>query len=313
MTGATVARLLARALDADERVIVLGPGLDGPTGDARAAGLVAAYGTHRVRSTPPGAAAALCGVAAGAAAAGLRPVVLLPDLAALAAALGQLSRAAATHRAGHGQPVAQGQPVPMVVLVAQVAPGVSDLAGLPGLLAGLAGCSVALPSGERDLVALLPSALRAPGPVVVLEPAGADDTEPTPTELPSEPLGTARCRRAGSDVTVVALGRLVGPALAAAERLGARGIELEVIDPRTLAPLDLGCLAASVARTGRLVVADDGAGGAEVVARVEEAAFYELDAPIVRVTPFLTAPPGGAATDPAAVAAIETAVARVRR
>lgn len=307
MTGATVARLLARALDADERVIVLGPGLDGPTGDARAAGLVAAYGTHRVRSTPPGAAAALCGVAAGAAAAGLRPVVLLPDLAALAAALGQLSRAAATHRAGHEQPV------PMVVLVAQVAPGVSDLAGLPGLLAGLAGCSVALPSGERDLVALLPSALRAPGPVVVLEPAGADDTEPTPTELPSEPLGTARCRRAGSDVTVVALGRLVGPALAAAERLGARGIELEVIDPRTLAPLDLGCLAASVARTGRLVVADDGAGGAEVVARVEEAAFYDLDAPIVRVTPLLTAPPGGAATDPAAVAAIETAVARVRR
>lgn len=307
MIEAVVARLLSRALAGDERVVVLGPGLDGPAGDDRAGGLLDAFGPHRVRSTPPGGAAALCGVAAGAAAAGLRPVVLLPDLGALASALGQLARAAA-YRTGDGKPL------PVAVLTrSEPHPRCQLPAGVPALLAGVPGCSVVLPSGARDLVALLPSALASAGPVVLLEPGGAQESEPVPDELPPEPLGTARYRRAGTDVTVVALGRLVGPALVAADRLAGRGIDTEVVDPRTLAPLDLGCLLSSVARTGRMVVADDGAGGAEVVARVEEAAFYDLDAPIVRVTPVVAPARPGAPVDPAAVAAVEAAVARVCR
>ena len=101
------------------------------------------------------------------------------------------------------------------------------------------------------------------------------------------PLGRASVVRAGRDVTVVALSRLVGEALAAAEELAAEGIEVEVIDPRTLVPLDLETIVASVARTHRLVVAHEavqhGGFGAEIAAQVQAAAFDELDAPIARV------------------------------
>jgi pyruvate/2-oxoglutarate/acetoin dehydrogenase E1 component len=114
---------------------------------------------------------------------------------------------------------------------------------------------------------------------------------------PPEPvtLGRARVARPGRDVTVVALSRLVPEALAAAEELAAEGIEVEVIDPRTLVPLDLDTIVGSVARTHRLVVAHEavqnGGFGAELVADVQAAAFDELDAPIERVgAPFAPIP-----------------------
>jgi pyruvate/2-oxoglutarate/acetoin dehydrogenase E1 component len=147
--------------------------------------------------------------------------------------------------------------------------------------------------------------------VLVLEPDSATDPDPVdgPVGDPAaELLGTARRRLAGDDVTVVALGRLVGPALAAAERLAGRGVRVEVVDVRTLAPLDLATLTASVAHTGRLVVAADTlATGAVVTARLVEAAFYDLDAAAVQVTP----PSGG--TGVGAVAAVVAAVERARR
>ena len=109
------------------------------------------------------------------------------------------------------------------------------------------------------------------------------------------PLGRASVVRPGRDVTVVALSRLVGEALAAAEELAAEGIEVEVIDPRTLVPLDLETIVASVARTHRLVVAHEavqhGGFGAEIAAQVQAAAFDELDAPVARVgAPFAPIP-----------------------
>jgi pyruvate dehydrogenase E1 component beta subunit len=109
------------------------------------------------------------------------------------------------------------------------------------------------------------------------------------------PIGQALVLRRGSDVTIVALSRLVDESLAAAERLAADGIEAEVIDPRTLVPFDLGTVAESVARTNRLVVAHEavehGGFGAEVAAQVQAAAFDNLDAPIERVgAPFAPVP-----------------------
>ncbi|MDA8032896.1 MAG: hypothetical protein M0T71_01820, partial [Actinomycetota bacterium] len=200
---------------------------------------------------------------------------------------------------------------PGLVVLAPAERAGAGAAGLAATLAGVAGWSVVVPAGARDLAALLPSALRAPGPVLVLEPDSATDPDPVdgPVGDPAaELLGTARRRLAGDDVTVVALGRLVGPALAAAERLAGRGVRVEVVDVRTLAPLDLATLTASVAHTGRLVVAADTlATGAVVTARLVEAAFYDLDAAAVQVTP----PSGG--TGVGAVAAVVAAVERARR
>jgi pyruvate dehydrogenase E1 component beta subunit len=109
------------------------------------------------------------------------------------------------------------------------------------------------------------------------------------------PLGSARVARQGADVTIVALSRMVGEALAAAERLAGDGIEAEVIDPRTLVPLDIDAIVASVRRTNRLVVAHEavehGGFGAEIAAEVQAAAFDDLDAPIERVgAPFEPVP-----------------------
>ncbi len=301
---AAVARALDRGLGADEHLVVLGAGSADLADDARAAGLVATHGRHRVWAAPPGTAGALCGLAVGAARAGVRPVVLLPAGEGAGAALEQLGRA----RAGAADDPTR--PPGLVVLAPAERAG-AGAAGLAATLAGVAGWSVVVPAGARDLAALLPSALRAPGPVLVLEPDSATDPDPVdgPVGDPAaELLGTARRRLAGDDVTVVALGRLVGPALAAAERLAGRGVRVEVVDVRTLAPLDLATLTASVAHTGRLVVAADTlATGAVVTARLVEAAFYDLDAAAVQVTP----PSGG--TGVGAVAAVVAAVERARR
>jgi pyruvate dehydrogenase E1 component beta subunit len=116
-----------------------------------------------------------------------------------------------------------------------------------------------------------------------------------PDQLEAVPIGRATIVRPGRDVTVVALSRLVSESLAAADELAADGIEVEVIDPRTLVPLDLETIVESVTRTHRLVVAHEavahGGFGAEITARVQEAAFDELDAPIGRVgAPFAPVP-----------------------
>ncbi len=151
-------------------------------------------------------------------------------------------------------------------------------------------------SGVADAAGLMVSAIADPGPVVFVEHKGlyfqrgtlADEIEPVP-------IGRARIVREGSDVTIVALSRMVGEALAAAELLAEEGIEAEVIDPRTLVPLDLEAIVGSVQRTNRLVVAHEavahGGVGAEIAAQVQSAAFDDLDAPIERVgAPFAPIP-----------------------
>jgi pyruvate dehydrogenase E1 component beta subunit len=151
-----------------------------------------------------------------------------------------------------------------------------------------------MPSNAADAAGLLASAIADPNPVVFVESKTLYFRREE-RRLEPVPLGSARIVRGGSDVTIVALSSLVAEALEAADELAAEGIEAEVIDPRSLVPLDLDTIAGSVARTHRLVVAHEavaaGGFGAELAAQVQAVSFDELDAPIERVgAPFAPVP-----------------------
>jgi pyruvate dehydrogenase E1 component beta subunit len=153
-----------------------------------------------------------------------------------------------------------------------------------------------MPSRAPDAAGLLASAVADPNPVVFVENKTLYfKSEDVPKQPPPVPIGRALVVRPGSDVTIVAMSRLVDDALVAAERLAGEGIEAEVIDPRTLVPLDLDTIVESVGRTNHLVIAHEavehGGFGAEIAAQVQAAAFDDLDAPIERVgAPFTPVP-----------------------
>jgi pyruvate dehydrogenase E1 component beta subunit len=167
---------------------------------------------------------------------------------------------------------------------------------LESWLTHVPGLKVVMPSRPSDAAGLLASAIADPNPVVFIENKTLYFRKgDVPEPAPAVPIGEAATLRDGRDVTVVALSRLVHDALAAADVLAADGIEVEVIDPRTLVPLDLATIVRSVERTGRLVVAHEAVGhggfGAEIAAQVQAAAFDYLDAPVMRVAaPFAPIP-----------------------
>ncbi|MGZ4389007.1 MAG: alpha-ketoacid dehydrogenase subunit beta [Gaiellaceae bacterium] len=285
---------LAEQMRADERVLVIGEDVaeGGPWGAT--AGLAEEFGAERVRNTPI-SEAAICGVAIGAAQSGLRPVVEIMFIDFLTLALDQLvNQAAKAHFMSGGQLT-----VPLVVRTqggAGQRGGAQHSQSLEAWLAHVPGLKVAMPSTAADVAGLLAAALADPNPVVLVEnKALYFRREELPEGREPVPLGRAAVVRPGRDVTVVAFSRLVHEAVAAAEELAEAGIEVEVIDPRTLVPLDLEAIVASVAHTHRLVVAHEavrsGGFGAEVAALVQEAAFDELDVPIARVgAPFAPVP-----------------------
>jgi pyruvate dehydrogenase E1 component beta subunit len=187
---------------------------------------------------------------------------------------------------------------------------------LESWLTHVPGLKVVMPSTAADAAGLLLASVADPDPVVFVENKTLYfRREPVPDAIEPVPLGRARVVRPGVDVTVVALSRMVAEALVAADRLAQEGVDVEVVDPRTLVPLDLETILASVRRTNRLVVAHEavafGGFGAEIAARVQEAAFDDLDAPVVRVgapfTPVPLSPPLEDAYAPRADA-IEAAV-----
>jgi 2-oxoisovalerate dehydrogenase E1 component len=152
---------------------------------------------------------------------------------------------------------------------------------LPGLV-------VAMPSNPTDAKGLIKSALRGKDPVLFLEPKALFSSKgPVPQEEYTVPFGVARIIRAGADLTIVAAGRMVTLAAQAADRLAAEGIDCEIVDLRTIVPLDLATIVSSVEKTGRLLVVDEGYGmcgiGAEIAASIGEQAFDFLDAPIGRL------------------------------
>jgi pyruvate dehydrogenase E1 component beta subunit len=285
---------LADAMRADPRVLVLGEDVaeGGPWGAT--AGLAEEFGEERVRNTPI-SEAAICGVAIGAAQSGLLPVVEVMFVDFLTLALDQLvNQAAKAYFMSGGQ-----LEVPLVLRTqggAGQRGGAQHSQSLEAWLTHVPGLKVAMPSTAVDAAGLLATAIDDPNPVVFVENKtlyfrrGQVADGPTPV-----PLGRASVVRPGRDVTVVALSRLVSEALAAAEELAEAGIEVEVVDPRTLVPLDLESIVESVRRTHRLVVAHEavvhGGFGAEIAAQVQAAAFDELDAPIERVgAPFAPVP-----------------------
>ena len=285
---------LAAAMRADPRVLVLGEDVaeGGPWGAT--AGLAEEFGVGRVRNTPI-SEAAICGIAIGAAQSGLRPVVEIMFVDFVTLALDQLvNHAAKAHYMSGGQLT-----VPMVLRTqggAGQRGGAQHSQSLEAWVAHVPGLKVAMPATAADAAGLLATAIADPDPVVFVENKVLYfRREELPDERGPVPLGAARVVRRGRDATVVALSRLVGEALAAADELARDGIEVEVIDPRTLVPLDLETIVDSVARTHRLVVAHEavmhGGFGAEIAAQVQAAAFDDLDAPVARVgAPFAPVP-----------------------
>jgi pyruvate dehydrogenase E1 component beta subunit len=177
-----------------------------------------------------------------------------------------------------------------------------------------------MPSCATDAAGLLASAIEDPNPVVFVEnKALYFRRELAPEEPEPVPLGSARIVRHGSDITIIATSRMVGEALEAAARLSSAGIDAEVIDPRTLVPLDVQALGDSVRRTGRAVIAHEavssGGFGAEIAAQVQDAAFECLESPIGRVgapfTPVPVSPPLEDAYRPGADQVYEAAITAI--
>jgi len=243
---------LAEAMRADERVLVVGEDVaeGGPWGAT--AGLAGEFGPERVRNTPI-SEAAIAGIAIGAAQSGRRPVVEIMFVDFVTLALDQLvNQAAKAHFMSGGQLT-----VPLVLRTqggAGQRGGAQHSQSLEAWLTHVPGLKVVMPSTAADAAGLLRAAIADPNPVVYVENKTLYFRRETfePEEVP---IGRARVVRPGRDVTVVALSRLVHEAVAAADELAAEGVEVEVVDPRTLVPLDLETIVESVSRTHRLVVA----------------------------------------------------------
>ncbi len=276
-------RALIEEMERDERVFFMATN---PT-----PALARAFDGRRVRRTPI-SEASFTGVALGAAAAGYRPVVWWRNATFSFVAFDQVANQAAKIRYMFG-----GQRDFPVVFRATSGGG-SRMAAQHSqspyaLFAHTPGIKVIVPSTPADALGLLKTAIRDNNPVVTFEPARLD---PIVGDVPFEgddalvPFGTAAIRRTGADVTIVALGYMVGIALQAAEDLAALGIEATVIDPRTIVPLDVETIRASVRETGRLVVVDEAPAmcsfTSEVVALTAEDpdTFRALRAPAARVT-----------------------------
>lgn len=288
---------LSQALGLDPRVFVMGQGVDDPSGMFGATrGLHLKHGPERVFDTPL-AETALSGVAVGAALGGMRPVYFhnRPDFLLLA--MDQLVNHAAKWHYMFGGAVC----VPLVFW-ACIGRGWGSAAqhsqALQGLFNHVPGLKLVMPATCYDAKGLMLAAIADNNPVLIIDHRMNFKQRGLVPEAPyTLPIGKGVVRRKGRDVTVVAVSHLVAEAYAAAQELAEEGIEAEIIDPRTLRPLDEELILESVARTGRLVVTDTGwkTGGvtAEIAAMVAEKGFSSLKAPIVRVAnPDLPTPSG---------------------
>jgi pyruvate dehydrogenase E1 component beta subunit len=278
---------LRQALRGDPRVFLMGEDV-GRYGGAFAVshGLLDEFGAERVRDTPLSENTFL-GAGIGAALGGLRPIVEVMTVNFSLLALDQIVNNAATLRHMSGGQLS----VPLVVRMATG--GGRQLAAqhshsLEGWYAHVPGITVVAPGTVEDARGLLLAALREPDPVFVFEHAYLYPMEGEVDEAagPGE-IGRALVRRAGRDLTLIAYGGSLPKALGAADELAAAGIEAEVVDLRTLRPLDTATVLASVARTHRALIVDEGwrtgSFAAEVSARIMENGFYDLDAPVQRV------------------------------
>jgi pyruvate/2-oxoglutarate/acetoin dehydrogenase E1 component len=286
--AAAINQALAEEMRRDERVWMMGQDIGrmgGVFGVTR--GLFDEFGAMRVRDTTINETF-IVGGAAGAAMTGTVPVVELQFADFLFTAADEVFHKLAKWRYVHGGQLT----LPVVV---RLPTGVLGGAGaehsqsLEALAMHVPGLKAVMPATAADAKGLLKTAIRDPNPVLFFEhkslyrvkgevPAGDDVLVP---------FGEAVVRRAGADVTAVATGLMVQRTLDAAERLAPDGIDVEVIDPRTLVPLDMDTIVASVQRTSRAIIIHEAVrtagAGAEIAARIQERAFFALDAPVWRV------------------------------
>ena len=290
MRTITYAQALAEAqreeMERDDAVFVIGEDVGYSGGSFGAtAGLWAQFGSERVRDAPI-SEAAIMGAAVGAAMAGMRPVVEMQYMEFLPYIDALVNLAAKIHLMSGGQ-----VRVPLVLrgpLGAKGGNGAQHTQDFEAWFVHTPGLLVVMPSTPYDAKGLLKTAIRDDNPVVFVENKTIYFTlGDVPEEEYTIPLGQADIKRHGNDVTIVATGITVGRALRAARTLASDGIEAEVIDPRTLVPLDMRTIVESVGRTHHVVVAHQapktGGIGAEISARIQELAFDELDAPVIRV------------------------------
>ena len=261
-------------------------------------GLLDEFGPERVRDTPI-SEAAIAGAAVGLALGGMKPVAEIMYMDFLPICMDQLSTQAAKMRFMSGGQLH----VPMVLRTQYSLGrqhGSQHSQFTPAWFLQVPGIKIVMPSNPHDAKGLLKSSIRDPNPVLFVESGLLYRTKgPVPEDEYLVPLGEAEVKRKGDDVTIVGVSRQVGEALTAATKLEEKGISAEVIDIRTLQPLDLTTIVESVKRTSRLVIASDdvktGGVGAEISASVSEKAFGFLDQPIFRVacpdTPIPFSPP----------------------
>jgi pyruvate/2-oxoglutarate/acetoin dehydrogenase E1 component len=283
-----VARGIGQEMERDPSVVMLGEDIGAAGGVFKTTeGLLATFGPDRVRDTPI-SEQAIIGAAMGAAMTGLRPIAELMFSDFFGVAWDMVANQVAKTRYMTDGQVA----LPLVIRTANgggLRFGAQHSQSIENWAMAVPGLKVVAPSTPSDMVGLMAAAIRDPDPVIVCEHKAlfADKADVPDGEL-VVPLGEARVVREGTDATVVALAAMVPRAAAAAEALASDGISVEVIDLRTLVPLDVSTVLASVSKTTRLFTVEENprlcGWGAEVVSIVAEEAIYSLDGPVVRIT-----------------------------
>jgi 2-oxoisovalerate dehydrogenase E1 component len=290
---------LAEEMANDPTIFVVGEGIGARGGNFNTTlGLYELYGPERLRDTPI-SERGFIGMCAGAAMTGSRPVVDFMFMDFILDAMGEM-----INQIAKMQYMSSGRLKMPLVLRGCIGVGGASAthhsSNLYSVFAHVPGFRVAVPSTPYDAKGLLKTAIQSDDPVLFLEHKSLLNTKgPVPEETYTVPFGQANISRAGTDVTVIAIALMVNKTLSVCEQLAQEGISVEVIDPRTVAPLDIDTILESVHKTGRLLIVDETFApcgiGAEVAAQVIDLAFDDLDAPIRRLngahTPIPYSPP----------------------
>lgn len=287
-------RAMELEMERDASVIILGEdvAVGGPFGVT--AGLAEKFGENRVINTPI-SEDSIMGMATGAAIAGKRPIVEIMFIDFLTLAMNQLVNHTAKLRYMSGGQLS----VPMVIRVQQGAVGgwgAQHSQSLESWFQHVPGLKVVAPSNAADALSLLCAAIRDDNPVLFIEHRGLYFRRDEVTDMEAAAdMGAAKIARPGTDCTIIAYSKLVRESLTAADELEALGVSAEIVDLRSLSPLDMDTVTGSVKRTNRVLVVHEavlhGGLGAEVAARIQEQAFDWLDAPVRRLgAPFAPVP-----------------------
>jgi pyruvate dehydrogenase E1 component beta subunit len=283
-----VGRAIAQEMERDPTVYFIGEDVAAAGGVFKTTeGLLERFGPKRVRDTPI-SEQAIVGAVMGAAMNGLRPVAELMFSDFFAVCWDLIANQIAKARYMTNGQVA----LPLVLRTANgggVRFGAQHSQSVEGWAMAIPGLKVVVPSTPTDMIGLFAAAVRDPDPVVVVEPKVLyASKEDVPDGEIVDRLGSAKVLREGADVTICALGAMVPKSLEAADRLAGRGVDAEVVDVRSLVPIDLTTILGSVGKTGRMVTVEESprlcGWGAEVASVVAEEAFFDLDGPIVRIT-----------------------------